>query len=155
MPERIDGGTVFAVIGGALLLVSLFLNWYVAPGVAPAPDVAVGNAWDVFESLDLILAAIAAGSIYLAYAQATGGLASSRAWMLPLGIAGLAIVGSQILNPPPVVSPPVTAPGTVGPDPAIGAWLALAGSVGLFVGGVLSRASVSFSVNFDSAEATR
>jgi hypothetical protein len=154
MPERIDGGTVFAVAGGALLLISLFLNWYVTPGTPTTPEVSLGNAWAVFESLDVILAAIAAGSIYLAYEQATGGLPSSRAWMLPLGALALLIVVSQILDPPPSIAAPVPADGTVGPDPTTGAWFALAGSAGLLVAGILSRASVSFAVTFDEAGET-
>ncbi len=153
MPERIDGGIVFAVIGGALLLVSLFLDWFVAPGVAPTPDTSLGSAWNVFESLDLILAAIGAATIYLAYAQATGGVDWSRSWILPLGIAALAIVVSQILDPPPSIAPVVEPAGFQGPDPTTGAWLALAGSIGIVAGGILSRAAVSFSVNFDSSEA--
>jgi hypothetical protein len=122
-------------------------GWYfirgTPPGIADAP---IGNAWAVFESLDVILAAIAAGTIYVAIA----GLPEGRSWILPLGGLALLIVASQIIDPPPSISSPVPAPGAKGPDPAFGAWLALAGSLSLVVAGVLSRASVSFAIDFDS-----
>src|SRR5262245_65609354 len=47
--ERFDAGTGLVAIGAVLLLVSLFIDWY-KPG---------GDAWAVFESLDLVLAAAA------------------------------------------------------------------------------------------------
>jgi len=58
MPDRIDARPVLTVIGGALLLISLFMDWYVIPAVPPATDdVPIGNAWAVFEVLDLVMAA--------------------------------------------------------------------------------------------------
>src|ERR671932_21440 len=47
--ERFDAGTGLVALGAVLLLVSLFVNWY-DPG---------GDAWAVFESVDLLLAAAA------------------------------------------------------------------------------------------------
>ena len=150
MPDRIDGGTIFAAAGGALLLVSLFLHWYFIPGTPPAiADAPLNNAWGTFETLDIVLAAIAVGTVYMALA----GLPMGSTWMLPLGAIAFVIVVSQILDPPPNVAATVAA-GAKGPDPAIGAWLALAGSAGLLVAGVLSRASVSFAVDFDTGGRT-
>ena len=49
MRERFDAGTGLVAVGAVLLLVSLFIDWY-DPG---------GDAWAVFESLDLVLAGAA------------------------------------------------------------------------------------------------
>ncbi len=64
MPERIDARPVLTIIGGALLLIGLFMTWYVIPSPQPgAEGTDVGNAWAVFESLDLIMAAVAIAAI--------------------------------------------------------------------------------------------
>lgn len=150
MPERIDARPVLAAIGGVLLLVSLSLTWYVIPGTPPAADTDIGNAWGVFETLDIVLAAIGAASLYLAYEQLAGHDRVGTAWLLPLGMLALLIVAAQIIDPPPTVEAPIPPAGTIGPAASTGAWLALAGSGALAVAGVLSRASVSLAVTMDS-----
>ena len=49
MTRRIEAGPVLVGLGALVLLVSLFLDWY-------EPDV---TAWEAFEVLDLLLAALA------------------------------------------------------------------------------------------------
>ena len=49
MTRRIEAGPVLVGLGAVVLLISLFLDWY-QPGV---------TAWDAFEVLDLLLAALA------------------------------------------------------------------------------------------------
>jgi hypothetical protein len=145
MPERIDARPALTLIGAALLLVSLFLDWYVVPAVPPATaDTPVGNAWAVFETLDLMLAGVAIAAIYAAYEQITGRHRLPAGLMLPLGLLALVIVASQLLDPPP------TAGSTA--DPTTGIWLALGGSAAMAVGGVLSLAGISLAVEFDSSE---
>jgi hypothetical protein len=144
MPERIDARPVLIVLGAALLLISLFLTWYFVPGQPPAiADAPVGNAWELFETLDLLLAGIAIAAIYAAYEQVTGSARIPAAWMLPLGLLALVIVASQLLDPP-------LSAGT-GSDPATGAWLALGGAGAMVVGGLLSSARVSLALEFDSS----
>ena len=105
MRERFDAGTGLVAVGAVLLLVSLFIDWY-DPG---------GDAWAVFESLDLVLAGAAVcGLLAVAPRFGTGGL--GRALPLITAIA-FAIVVVQLIDPPPVVSHS---------DLATGAWLALA-----------------------------
>lgn len=143
MPDRIDARPVLTVLGAALLLISLFLNWYVVPGTPPAiADAPVGNAWEVFESLDLLLAGIAIVSIYAAYEQVTGRARFGTGWMLPLGLLALVVVGSQLLDVPPIAADS---------SPATGAWLALGGAAAMLVGGLLSSAKVSLALEFDSS----
>lgn len=144
MPERIDARPLLTIVGGALLVVSLFLTWYVTPDAPTgAPGTDVGNAWAVFESLDLVMAAIGIAAIYIAYEQMTGQPLLGSGWLLPLGLLALIVVVSQILDPPPAISIDV--------DPGTGAWLALGGSAAMVIGGLLSAAKVSLALELDSS----
>jgi hypothetical protein len=143
MPDRIDARPAVALVGGALLLISLFVTWYQAPAIPPATGtVDIGNAWNVFESLDLILAAIGIAALYSGWEQLTGRFRFGERWLLPASLAALAIVASQILDPPPVAG--------ANPDIATGAWLALGGAAALVVAGVLCMANVSLAVELDA-----
>ena len=118
MRERFDAGTGLVAVGAVLLLVSLFIDWY-DPG---------GDAWAVFESLDLVLAGVAVcGLLAVAPRFGAGGL--GRALPLITAIA-FAIVVVQLIDPPPVVSDS---------DLATGAWLALAATVLMAGGALLGR----------------
>ena len=118
MRERFDAGTGLVAVGAVLLLVSLFIDWY-DPG---------GDAWAVFESLDLVLAGVAVcGLLAVAPRFGAGGL--GRALPLITAIA-FAIVVVQLLDPPPVVR---------NSDLATGAWLALAATVLMAGGALLGR----------------
>jgi hypothetical protein len=145
MPERIDARPVIAIAGGGLLLVSLFLTWYQVPATPPAVgETSAGNAWQVFESLDLMLAAVGIAGLYAAYEQITGTHRFGEGgWLLPVSILGLVVVASQILDPPPAA--------TALADPTKGAWLALGGAGALVVAGVLSTARVSLAVELESS----
>jgi hypothetical protein len=147
MPERIDARPVLTMIGGALLLVGLFMTWYVVPVPPPAEATEVGNAWAVFESLDLVMAAVALAAIYVAYEQMTGEPRLGAGWLLPLGLLALVVVVSQMLDGPPVLGP-----GEV--DPGTGAWLGLGGAAAMVVGGVLSAAHVSLALELDSSSSS-
>jgi len=149
LPERIDARPVLALVGGALLLVSLFLSWFKAPASAWTMD-----AWSAFEVLDLLLAGIAIATLYIAWEQITGRFRLGEGWLLPLGLLALVIVASQILDPPPAAIPPAALPHPIsGPeaDPATGAWLALGAAGALTISGVLSLASVGLTVVLDSS----
>jgi hypothetical protein len=144
MPERIDARPVLTVVGAALLLIGLFQDWFVVPAVAPAVvDTPVGNAWAVFESLDIVLAGLAIVAVYVAYEGITGRGRLGEGWLLPLGLLALVIVASQILDPPPAAG--------ATSDPSTGAWLALGGAGAMLVGGILSAARVSLALELDSS----
>jgi hypothetical protein len=148
MPERIDARPVLTMIGGALLLLGLFMTWYVVPNPQPnVPGTDVGNAWAVFESLDLIMAAVAIAAIYAAYEQMTGEPRLGVGWLLPLGLLALVVVVSQMLDPPPLIGTEV--------DPGTGAWLGLGGAAAMVIGGVLSAAHVSLALELDSSSGSR
>jgi hypothetical protein len=143
MPDRIDARPAIALVGGALLLISLFVTWYAVPAVPPATgEVDFGNAWDVFETLDLVLAAVGVAALYGSWEQLTGRYRFGEGWLLPASLIAVIVVVSQILNPPLIAG--------ADPSPATGAWLALGASGALLVAGVLSATSVSLSVELDS-----
>lgn len=134
MRERFDAGTGLVAIGAVLLLVSLFIDWY-RPG---------GDAWAVFESIDLILAGAAIAAL-LAMAPRLGNGGLGRA--IPIvSAAAFVIVAVQLIDPPPVVSDS---------DLKTGAWLALAATAIMAAGSLLGAASISVTVDVRGRERRR
>jgi len=122
------------------------MDWYATPAVPPAVvDTPIGNAWALFETLDLVLAICGAGALYIAYEQITGRLRLGEKWLLPIGLLALLVVASQLIDPPPNLASV--------PDPAIktGAWLALAGTAAMSLAGIMSVARVSMAVVLDDS----
>lgn len=128
--RRIEAGPLLALVGAIVLLVSLFLDWY-------APDL---SAWDVFELLDIVLAALAVA----------GGLAA-------LGLLGPAVPGPEPRHLPPIAAAAVvlvlatvlnSPPGLGDATTQTGLWLALGGALAMGVGAVLvaARVRISFDV---------
>ena len=134
MRERFDAGTGLVAVGAVLLLVSLFIRWY-DPG---------GDAWAVFESLDLVLAGAAVcGLLAVAPRFGTGGLGRA----LPvISVAAFAVVLVQIIDPPLLVRHS---------DLATGAWLALAATATMALGAILGAASISVTVDVRGRERRR
>ena len=134
MRERFDAGTGLVAVGAVLLLVSLFIDWY-DPG---------GDAWAVFESLDVLLAGAAVcGLLAMAPRFGTGGLGRA----LPLiSVVAFAIVLVQLIDPPAVVNDS---------DLATGAWLALAATATMALGAILGAASISVTVDVRGRERRR
>jgi hypothetical protein len=132
--ERFDAGTGLVAVGAVLLLVSLFIRWY-DPG---------GDAWAVFESLDLLLAGVAVcGLLAVAPRFGTGGLGRA----LPLiSVAAFAVVLVQLIDPPLAVRHS---------DLATGAWLALAATATMALGAILGAASISVTVDVRGRERRR
>jgi hypothetical protein len=126
--RRVRAGEVVAGVAGAVLLLSLFLEWYTVRGRAEGL-----TAWGAFSFVDLLTALVALLGIGLAASQVVG-----RGPALPvavavvtttLGLAATLLVLYRILNQP-------------GPNDAIGvgagAWLGLAACLGVFLGAWLA-----------------
>jgi hypothetical protein len=132
MPRPMDLGRAVLFLGSALLLISLFVEWY--------DDGLTG--WEVFETLDLVLAALAVG----------GMIAAVRPDLLPpwsglaLPGAAIVIVVVQLVNHPPAA---------MGSDPSGGAWLALAGSFLMGAGSALSLSAISVTVQVRERDVRR
>jgi hypothetical protein len=135
MPRRIDLGRAVLAAGSALLFVSLFLKWY-------SNDVGNISGWEAFESLDLVLTALAAGGIFV----------SLRPGATPPWVAGgvpgaaLLIVFVQLVNVPPAAA---------GASPSSGAWLALAASFLMAAGTALSLAAISITIHVKERDVRR
>ena len=119
-----------AAVGGIVLLVSLFLDWY--------GDNRDGfSGWTVFEVIDLLLAAIALLAVSTFLSRGGFDKRLPDVSLVLLGGAAVVLTGSQLINAPPAAFEL---------DPKTGAWLALAGSLLLLAGAFMSIARVSFSV---------
>ena len=136
MTRRIEAGPVLVGLGALLLLVSTFLDWY-EPAV---------TAWEAFEVLDLLLAALAIAALVAAAGTLRPDDAVIDRSALPLIVgAALVVVASQILDPPP---------GVAG-DPDLGAWLALGAALAMVAGAVLTLGRVSFALTVEGRDTRR
>jgi hypothetical protein len=122
--ERFDAGTGLVAIGAVLLLVSLFVDWY-------DPS---GDAWAVFETVDLLLVAAAIACLVAVVPR----YAALQRAVPVIAFAALFVVLVQIIDPPPSAS---------GDEIEAGAWLALAGTALMAAGATLSAASISVTVD--------
>jgi hypothetical protein len=134
MTRRFEIGPILVAAGSLLLLVSLFLDWY-------APSL---SAWDVFEVVDLLLAALAIAALVLVAGMLAGGAEiADRRWLPVLAGIALVLVVASIIQPPPAAA---------GRDVDTGAWVAFGATLGMLVGAVLSLGKVSFSVAVEGRE---
>jgi hypothetical protein len=136
LTRRFDIGPVVLAAGALVLLVALFLDWF-----------ATFNAWQIFELADLVLAALAIGALIAALGLLLPDVDYVEKRFVPWIVgAAFILVADQLLQPP------------AGLDNAsieIGAWLALAGTVLMVLGAVLSLAKVSFAVAVEGRDRRR
>jgi hypothetical protein len=136
MTRRFEIGPILAAAGALVLLVSLFLDWS-----GPA------TAWTAFELADILLAAIAVAALIAAAGILAPELSYVEGrWLPALAVAAVVLVAAELISPPPLVR---------GADLQTGAWLALASSLVLLAGAVLSIGRVSFSVAVEGRERKR
>jgi len=130
--ERFDVGTGLVALGAVLLLVSLFVDWF-------DPS---GDAWAVFEIVDIALAGCAIAAL-VAIVPRYAGLA--RAMPL-IAFTALAIVAVQLVDRPPAAR---------GDQLDAGAWLALGATALMALGATLSAASISVTIDVRGRERRR
>jgi hypothetical protein len=137
MTRRIEAGPVLVGLGALVLLVSLFLDWY-QPAV---------SAWEAFEVLDLVLAALGIAALVGAVGAIRPDAMVIERQLLPAIVAAIAIVVvAQILDPPPVV---------LDGDPDTAAWLALAAAAVMCIGTLLTLGRVSFALTVEGRDTRR
>ena len=137
MTRRLEAGPLLLTLGALLLLVSLFLDWF-------SGEV---TAWEAFEVWDLVLFVLALGSIAAGLGLTTQDVNLVDRRFLPAAVTAVAaIVGSQILDPPPPVA---------GQDPDTGAWLALGSAVVMLAGAVLTFGRVRLAFTVERRDARR
>ncbi|MEA2194978.1 MAG: hypothetical protein QOG42_1412, partial [Solirubrobacteraceae bacterium] len=128
--RSIEAGMLLIGAGAILLLVSLFLEWY-QPGV---------DAWEIFEVWDLVLAVLAVVTLVAVASRLGFGPPRPASWIIGPALAALVIVVYLLVNPPPLTP-------DIDGDPSTGLWLALAASVLMTAGALLSVARISVAIN--------
>jgi hypothetical protein len=139
LSRKIDARELLAALGGLLVLISLFLDWFEIRGLS-------STGWRAFESLDLVLAALAIAAIATGGAAFGAVAALNSRLLLPLGGALVLIIAIQLISPPP---------GFWEADPTTGAWMALAGALLVLIGGALSAARIDITVNVGERDTRR
>lgn len=133
MTRRFDVGPMLIALAAMVLLVSLFLDWY-----GPL------TAWEAFEVVEVLLAALAVAALVAAFGALAPELAFlERRWLPAIVLAITVLVAAEILNPPPAAGPEL---------PSTGAWLAFASALVMLIGTVLSFGRVSFAVSVEGRE---
>jgi NADH:ubiquinone oxidoreductase subunit 6 (subunit J) len=129
MQGRVNLAGVLSVIGAVAILVGLSLDWF-------DPEI---SAWTAFEIVDLLLAAIAVGTLAVVVAGSAGRpWPEAAAGWLPAGaVAAFVLVAAALINHPPA---------GIDRSLEIGAWIAFAGAALLVVGAILITTEVSFVV---------
>jgi hypothetical protein len=120
--RRLGAGEWIAGLGGVALLASLFAPWY-------GPDSVSG--WEALAVTDVLLAIVAAAGILLAIVTATQRVPAVpialAAVVTLIGLVGLVLVLVRIAGVPDEYA-----------GREWGIWLALAGALGIVVGGVVA-----------------
>ena len=130
MTRRFEVGPILVALGAIVLLVSLFLDWYGSL-----------TAWDAFEVVEVLLAALAVTALVIALGQLVPDIEYVDRRYLPVVVLATAVlVAAEIINPPPAAG---------GQDPAIGAWMAFGAAVVMFIGAVLTFGRVRFSLSVE------
>jgi hypothetical protein len=130
--RRFELGPILVAAAALLLLVSLFLDWY--GGL---------TAWDVFEIVDILLAALALAAVASALSAVFPELPADRRWLPWLVGAAVVVVAVSIINKPPAAT---------GRDVDTGAWVAFGATLAMVLGAILSLSRVSFSVAVEGRE---
>ena len=133
MTRRFEVGPILVALGAILLLVSLFLEWY-----GPL------NAWEAFEVVEVLLAALAVAAIVVAAGQLIPDLDyGNRRWLPPLVAAAAVLVAAELIDPPPAAG---------AEELGEGAWLAFAGALVMLSGAVLTVGRISFAIAVEGRE---
>jgi len=133
MTRRFEAGPILIAIGAIVLIVSLFLDWYGSL-----------TAWDAFEVVDVLLAALGAIALVIAIGELVPDAEfGDRRWLPAIVLAVAVLVAAEIINPPPAAG---------GQDPGTGAWIAFAGAIVMFLGTVLTFGRVRFAVSVEGRQ---
>ena len=130
MTRRIEVGPLLVALGAAVLLVSLFLEWY-----------GTLTAWEAFEVVEVLLTVLAIAALVVAAGLLLPDLEYLERRWLPVVVGAAAIlVVAEIVDPPPIAT---------GEDLAAGAWLAFGSALVMCAGAVLTFGRVSFALSVE------
>jgi hypothetical protein len=131
-----EAGALLIGAGAILLFISLFLEWY-QRGT---------DAFEAFEVWDLVLAMLALGTLAAVASRFGFGPPRPASWIIGPTVAALVIVLFALINPPPAVT-------GISDDPSTGLWLALAATLLMSAGALLSVARISVALATPGAAA--
>jgi hypothetical protein len=133
MTRRFDIGPVLVALAAIVLLVSLFLDWY--GGL---------TAWQAFEVVDMLLAALALFALAIVAGLLLPGLEYvDRRWLSAAVLAAALLVAAEIIDPPPAAGDAAA---------TTGAWIAFGSALVMILGAVLTLGRVSFAVSVEGRE---
>jgi CDP-diglyceride synthetase len=133
MTRRFEVGPILVALGAALLLVSLFLDWY-----GPL------SAWEAFEVVEVLLAGLAVAALIVAAGQLVPDLGwGERRWLPAIVVVVAVLVAAELVDPPPAAG---------AEELEQGAWLAFAAALVMVAGAVLSVGRISFAVSIEGRE---
>jgi hypothetical protein len=129
---RGETGVLVAGVGGVLLVVSLFLDWYSFATYTI-------TAWSAFEVWDLVLAMLGLAVIVAAATEMGWWRGPThRVGVIALGVAALVIVASQLIEPPP---------SALHAGIGDGGWLGLVGAGLMAAGAAMAESGVRLSID--------
>jgi hypothetical protein len=133
MSRRFEVGPILVALGALVLLVSLFLEWY-----GPL------TAWEAFEVVEVMLAALAVTALAIAVGQLLPDLEYvERRWLPVVVLAVAVLVAAELVDPPPAAG---------SETPASGAWIGFGAALAMFLGTVLTFGRVSLALSVEGRE---
>jgi hypothetical protein len=123
--RRLRAGEWIVAASGAALLLALFLPWYTADAGRST------SAWESFAVLDIVLVLIAASAVALLVVTATQPVPA-----VPVTLAALVALGGLVATVLVLIRVFDLPDGAAGRRWAL--WLGLAGSLGIFAGGLIA-----------------
>jgi hypothetical protein len=128
MTRRFEVGPLLVALGAALLLVSLFLEWY-----------GTLTAWEAFEVVEVLLAMLAIAALTVAAGLLLPDIGYlERRWLPPLVAAATILVVAEVIDPPPAAS---------GEELEAGAWFAFGAALVMCAGALLTFGRISLALS--------
>jgi hypothetical protein len=133
MTRRFEVGPLLVALGAAILLVSLFLEWY-----------GTLTAWEAFEVVEVLLAVLAVAALTIAVGLLLPDLGYVERRWLPLVVgAAVILVIAQVIDPPPTA---------VGEELEAGAWFAFGAVFLMSAGALLTFGRISFALSVEDRD---
>jgi hypothetical protein len=133
MTRRFEVGPLLVALGAAILLVSLFLEWY-----------GTLTAWEAFEVVEVLLAVLAIAAVTVAAGLILPDLGYlERRWLPPVVGAAVVLVIAQVIDPPPTAA---------GEELEAGAWFAFGAVFLMSAGALLTFGRISFALSVEDRD---
>lgn len=133
MTRRFEVGPLLVAVGAAVLLVSLFLEWY-----------GTLTAWEAFEVVEVLLAVLAIAALVVAAGLLLPDLGYlERRWLPPVAVGATVLVLSQVIDPPPIATDQ---------ELEAGAWFAFGAVFLMCAGALLTFGRITFAFSLEDRD---